>query len=264
MQLTLAFSPCPNDTFIFDALANGLIDTRGLSFSISLKDVEELNRDVLQGLPDISKISFGAWPEVSENYTLLDKGAALGRGVGPLLISADPLLKVLPDDMKVALPGEHTTAHMLFTHAYPGHTRKIFLRYDQIESFVMKGHGAGVIIHEGRFTYRKKGLFLIRDLGSYWEKYTGSAIPLGGIVIRSAIPDNLKSLVNDLIRESIEFAWKRYPEVSGFIRNNALEMSEDVMRKHIELYVNDFSLSLGEEGVRAVHKLEDVFSKLIK
>jgi 1,4-dihydroxy-6-naphthoate synthase len=229
-----------------------------------MDDVEMLNREAIKGIPDITKISYAVWPVVREKYTLLDAGSALGRGVGPLLITADKMLRVLPDDMTVALPGAHTTAHMLFSYAFPGHLKKVFLRYDQIEDFVLSGKGAGVIIHENRFTYRQKGLHSITDLGNFWERQTANAIPLGGIVIRNEFPDELKSLVNELIRQSIEYARSRYPALSDFIKRNAQEMNEATMRKHIDLYVNEHSLSLGTAGVHAVKKLEEVYSMIFR
>lgn len=259
MRLSVGFSPCPNDTFIFDAIVNGKIDTCGLGFDVMMDDVEALNLLALRGIPDICKISYAVWPAVSKNYSLLDAGSALGRGVGPLLITRDPSLRVLPDEITVALPGANTTAHLLFSFAYPGHINKVFLRYDRIEDFVLSGKGAGVIIHESRFTYRNKGLHSITDLGNFWERQTGGPIPLGGIVIKKEAPDELKALVSALIRQSIEYSRRNYPVLGDFVKTNAIEMDEDTMRKHIGLYVNDFSLSLGAEGLAAVKKIEEVY-----
>lgn len=253
----IGFSPCPNDTFIFDAMLNGLIDTGNLQFEAVMEDVQTLNQMALAEELPISKISFGVWPSVKEHYDLLDSGSALGQGVGPLLI-ADKIDKTdLSNSDLVAIPGENTTAHFLFRTAYPDHKGKVFLRYDEIENYVASGKGPGVIIHENRFTYADKGLHKIVDLGDFWEQKTGLPIPLGGIVIKKSVPKEIQTAVNDCIRRSVEYSFTRYPELSDFIRNNAQEMSEDVMRKHINLYVNDFTKSLGDKGREAVERFEN-------
>lgn len=262
MRFSIGISPCPNDTFIFDALLNQRIDTEGISFEAVLEDVEWLNESALKGEPDICKVSYAVVPLLADRYRLLNSGGALGRGVGPLLITDDNSLKVLPDDMTVALPGVNTTAHMLFSYAYPGHTAKIFMRYDQIESYVQGGRGAGVIIHENRFTYKDRGLSLINDLGAFWEKYTGAPIPLGGIVIRKEVPDWMQHKISQLIADSIRYAVNNFSKLPEFVTSNAREMSEEVMRQHIRLYVNDFSLGLGREGVEAIRKMAFVNSHM--
>ncbi|HMC99921.1 MAG TPA: 1,4-dihydroxy-6-naphthoate synthase, partial [Ferruginibacter sp.] len=185
MQLTLGFSPCPNDTFIFDALVNKKIDTGEYNFDVVLEDVQTLNQWALEGRLDITKLSYGVYPLVLDNYALLNSGSALGRGVGPLLISKQEQTDDtgFVERSLIAIPGENTTAHLLFSLAYPNAKNKVFLRYDEIENFVLAGKGLGVIIHENRFTYQQKGLHKIIDLGDYWEKHTGNPIPLGGIVI---------------------------------------------------------------------------------
>ncbi len=261
MKLTLGFSPCPNDTFIFDALVNHKIDTEGLEFETVLKDVEALNEAALSGIPDISKISYAILPLLMKNYLLLNSGSALGRGVGPLLIAGQELNRKAVEDSIVAIPGEHTTAHFLFSMAYPDAKNKIFLRYDEIEEYVSEGNGPGVIIHENRFTYREKGLFKIADLGEFWETQTGNPIPLGGIVIKRNIDPSVQQKVEKLIRRSLEFAYASYPLLNNYIKDHAQEMSEEVMRKHIELYVNNYSLTLGLEGKKAVMKLLEVYGK---
>lgn len=261
MNLTLGFSPCPNDTFIFDALVNDKIDTGDLQFEPVLEDVETLNRWAIEGRLDITKLSYGVLPLVLNKYVLMNSGSALGRGVGPLLIRNNEV-EIRDDEVKeqlVAIPGAHTTAHLLFSMAYPAARNKIFLRYDEIEDFVLSGKGLGVIIHENRFTYSEKGLYKITDLGEYWEKQTGNPIPLGGIVINKEFPRGLQEQVESLIRKSIEYAFTKYPELNDYIRSHSQEMSEDVMRKHIELYVNDYSIELGEDGRKAVKKLLDVY-----
>ena len=251
---TISFSPCPNDTFIFDALVNKKIDTEGLDFEVRLKDVQALNEDAIRGEADITKISFGVLPKVLNHYKLLNSGAALGSGVGPLLISAKKESADVNTSL-IAIPGENTTAHLLFSLAYPDAKKKVFLRYDEIENFVLAEKGLGVIIHENRFTYIEKGLHKIIDLGAYWEQKTGVSIPLGGIVVKRSFDELFQQKIDRLIRKSIEYAYEQYPALNDFIISNAQEMSEDVMRKHIELYVNDYSLSLGEKGRAAVRKL---------
>ncbi len=263
MNLSLAFSPCPNDTFIFDALVNGKIDTEGIAFDVVLEDVQTLNQWALEGRLNITKLSYGVLPLVLDKYVLLNSGSALGRGVGPLLISnrqwAIDNGKV--EGLTIAIPGENTTAHLLFSLAFPDAKNKIFLRYDKIEDFVLEEKGLGVIIHENRFTYEQKGLHKIIDLGDHWEKETGNPIPLGGIVIRRDMDTGLQKKVDGLIKKSIEYAYSNYPRLNDYIRNHSQEMSEDVMLKHIDLYVNDFSLDLGIKGRAAVQKLLEVYQR---
>jgi len=261
MKFTLGFSPCPNDTFIFDALVNKKIDTGDFEFETVLEDVQTLNQWAIQDKLDITKLSYGVLPLVLDNYTVLKSGSALGRGVGPLLITnnSNQFLKV--EDCNIAIPGEQTTAHLLFSLAYPKAKNKTFLRYNAIEKFVAEGKGFGVIIHENRFTYKDKGLIKIIDLGDFWEKETGNAIPLGGIVISRKIDSNLQRQIDILIKQSIEYAFNNYPELTDYIKNNAQEMSEDVMRQHIDLYVNDYSIDLGEEGKNAIKTLLQVYQQ---
>jgi 1,4-dihydroxy-6-naphthoate synthase len=271
MNLTLGFSPCPNDTFIFDALVNNKIDTGGLSFDVVLEDVETLNENALQGKLDITKLSYGVLPLVLQKYILLNSGSALGSGVGPLLIknvvhpdSFGEKFKIKNvEEYLIAIPGENTTAHLLFSLAYPVTKNKIFIRYDEIENFVLQDKGLGVIIHENRFTYADKGLQKITDLGDYWEKETGKPIPLGGIVIKRSIETKIKLQVDGLIRKSIEYAYKNnYQELTDYVKKHSQEMSEAVMRKHIDLYVNDYSINLGNAGRDAVQKLLSVYQSM--
>ncbi len=190
MKLTLGFSTCPNDTFIFDALVNGKIDTGDLKFEVILEDVETLNKLALKDTLNVSKISYGVLPLLLENYIVLNSGSALGTGVGPLLIANEEVDNESINNYTIAIPGEYTTAHMLFNLAFPDAKNKIFLHYDEIENFVISEKGkkvAGVIIHENRFTYRQKGLIQIIDLGEFWERKTQSPIPLGGIVAKRNI-----------------------------------------------------------------------------
>jgi len=255
MEISLAFSPCPNDTFIFDALVNGKIDTEGLECNVTLLDVETLNLRAIQTQYDVSKISYGVYHNIATQYMVLDAGSALGTGVGPLLISTSNQSNCKIEAQAIAIPGAHTTAHFLFSAAYPHAVQKLFLRYDEIEDFVLQQKGLGVIIHENRFTYQEKGLSKIIDLGAYWEQQTGCAIPLGGIVIKKSIPQNIQKQINQLLQKSIAYAYEQYPILSEYVKMHAQEMEEDVMRKHIDLYVNDYSKSLGSEGKKAILKM---------
>lgn len=264
-KLTLGFSPCPNDTFIFDALVNKKIDTGDLEFDVLLEDVETLNRWALNGKLDVSKVSYGVLPLIMQDYSLLDAGGALGKGVGPLLIAA----KEIPDfkdrmhELTVAIPGEHTTAHMLFSLAFPHAEHKEFMIFSAIENAVLSGKAdCGVIIHENRFTYQQKGLVKLMDLGDFWEQQTGAPIPLGGIVMKKSLDKNLHEQVNTLIRQSLQYAFDHYPSLTDYVRIHSQEMDEDVMRKHIDLYVNDYSLGLGENGRVAVDVLLAVSSRV--
>lgn len=262
MKCSLGFSPCPNDTFIFDALVNRKIDSGDLSFDVVLEDVQTLNEWAIAGKLDITKLSYGVLPLVLEQYILLNSGSALGRGVGPLLITNKDQGMMNVEDNVIAIPGEHTTAHLLFSLAYPHAKKKVFLRYDKIEEFVLGGQGLGVIIHENRFTYQDKGLHKITDLGDYWEKHTGRSIPLGGIVIKRSLPVTIQQSVDRLIRESIEYAYRHHhEELNDYVKKHSQEMSEAVMRQHINLYVNQHSINLGEEGRTAVNKLLEVYKQ---
>jgi len=259
MKLTLGFSPCPNDTFIFDALVNNKIDTQGIEFEVVLEDVQTLNHWALENKLAITKLSYGVLPLVLDNYVVLNSGSALGMGVGPLLISNKEKELIPVEERLIAIPGENTTAHLLFSMAYPNAKNKVFVRYDEIENFVLANKGLGVIIHENRFTYEDKGLKKIIDLGDYWEKETGNTIPLGGIVIKKEINTAVQKKVDRLIKKSIEFAYKNYPVLNDYIRNHSQEMNEAVMRKHIDLYVNDYSLDLGAKGKEAIRRMLGIY-----
>ncbi|HEY0297839.1 MAG TPA: 1,4-dihydroxy-6-naphthoate synthase [Arachidicoccus sp.] len=261
MKLTLGFSPCPNDTFIFDALVNHKFDTEGLTFDVRLEDVQTLNNWAREGKLDLSKISYGVLPHLVNNYIVLASGGALGQGVGPLLISNKEVSEQDINESVIAIPGEHTTAHMLFSLAYPNAKNKVFKVFNEIEDFVVAGKGLGVIIHENRFTYQDKGLKKIVDLGDYWEKTTGSPIPLGGIVAKRSLPIHILKTVDNLIRKSVEYAYENnYKEnLPEYIKQHSQEMSEDVMRQHIHLYVNSFSFKLGKAGRDAVRELLKIY-----
>jgi len=258
MTLTLGISPCPNDTFIFDAMLNGLIDTEGLKFDYILEDVETLNRMSLNAALDISKISYGAVPKLLPHYKVLDAGGALGMGVGPLFISKKniDISSENLENITVVLPGKNTTAHLLFSMVFPTIKNKIFLPFHEIEDAVLNGVAdTGVIIHENRFTYQQKNLIKLTDLGDEWESLTGLPIPLGGIVGRRTFNNLLLNKINRVIRKSLEYAFANQDTLSDFVKNNAQEMDEEVMQKHINLYVNEFSLDLGMAGRKAVWKL---------
>lgn len=256
MELTLGFSPCPNDTFIFDAMVNGKINTNGLTFKTQLEDVETLNKWAMQGKLAITKLSFGVYRKVQDQYELLNSGSALGRGCGPLLIAKKDIPQDKIKDCKIAIPGENTTANLLFSIAFPEAKQKEIMIFSDIENAVLDGRvDAGVIIHENRFTYQQKGLVKIIDLGEYWESTTGSPIPLGGIFIRKDVPDEVKQAVDKLVYDSLQYSYKHYPALSSYVTEHAQEMDESVMRQHIDLYVNDFSLGLGEAGRAAVDRL---------
>ena len=258
MKLFLGFSPCPNDTFIFDALVNKKIDTTGFEFEVVLEDVETLNQWAIQGKLDITKLSYGVLPLVIDQYVVLNSGSALGKGVGPLLIATNESVKLEVENQTVAIPGEHTTAHLLFSLAYPAAKNKIFMRYDLIENFVQQGKGLGVIIHENRFTYQQKNLKKITDLGGFWETKTGYPIPLGGIVIKRNIDNDTQKKIDGLIKKSIEFAFSKYPTLNDYIRIHSQQMNGEVMRMHIDLYVNNYSLALGKNGKEAIKELLSV------
>ncbi len=265
MKLTLGFSPCPNDTFIFDALVNKKIDTDGLEFEAVLADVETLNQWALEGKLDITKLSFPAFFKSLNNYTLLNAGSALGKGVGPLLIT-DSQQEITDDEINqasIALPGANTTANLLFTFAYPDARDKTFMLFSAIENaLVNKETDLGVIIHENRFTYQQKGLKKVRDLGEYWEQKMELPLPLGGIAINQSVKRSLALRVNELIRKSLEFAFKNYPAIPEYVKQHSQEMSEEVMRQHIDLYVNNYSLDLGDEGRQAIEALHELFLEL--
>jgi 1,4-dihydroxy-6-naphthoate synthase len=264
MKLTIGFSPCPNDTFIFDALIHHKIDTEGLYFEVFYDDVETLNQKAFRGELDITKLSYHAFAYAADKYILLDAGSALGFGVGPMLIckgNAEDLKTQLDTGnphLKIGIPGKYTTANFLLSLAYPDATNKQELVFSDIENAVLDGRvDVGLIIHENRFTYQEKGLHKIMDLGDYWEKRTGCAIPLGGIVANRNLSLDVQHKINRVLKRSVEFAFANPKSGLEYIRSHAQEMSEEVMYKHIDLYVNKFSVDLGEEGKKAVKLLFD-------
>jgi len=257
MKLTLGFSPCPNDTFIFDALIHHKIDTEGLEFEVFYDDVETLNKKAMAAELDITKLSFHAYAYVHEQYVLLDAGSALGFGVGPLLICKNQdIANNLDPELLVGIPGVYTTANFLLGIAYPQLGNKEVMVFSEIEGSLLNDKiDIGLIIHENRFTYEQKGLHKIIDLGSYWETLTGCAIPLGGIVVNRSLDQEVQKKVNRLVRKSVEYAFANPKSGLDFIKSHAQEMSEEVMYKHIDLYVNDYSVDLGSEGKKAIDVL---------
>ena len=260
MNLSLAFSPCPNDCFMFDAIVHRRIDLEGLEFTIRLADIEALNMAAFAGEVDVTKLSFHAYAYCADQYVLLDAGSALGRNCGPLLISTRQISpqEVAEGRLTIAIPGKYTTANFLCGLAFPQARDKTELLFSDIEAALLAGrYDAGLIIHENRFTYEAKGLRKIIDLGEFWERDTGAPIPLGGIVIRRSLPEAVTQKVNRVIRRSVEYAFAHRDASLPFVRQHAQEMSEDVMYRHIDLYVNEYSVDLGPEGTRAVEILFD-------
>ena len=258
MTLSLGFSPCPNDCFMFDAIVNQRIDLEGLAFTTHLADVEALNKAAFAGEADVTKLSYHAYAYCIADYVLLDAGSALGRNCGPLLISKRAISQdeVAAGTLRIAIPGTFTTANFLLGLAFPKAQDKTPLVFSEIEPALLADRfDAGLIIHENRFTYETKGLKKIIDLGEYWEHETGAPIPLGGIVIRRSLPDEMKQRVNRVLRRSVEYAFAHRTASLAYVRAHAQEMSEDVMYKHIDLYVDEYSVDLGTEGRRAVELL---------
>lgn len=258
MKLSLGFSPCPNDCFMFDAIVNRRIDLEDLEFSIRMADVEALNKAAFAGQADVTKLSYHAYAYCTRDYVLLDAGSALGRNCGPLLISkrSIPLDEVAAGTLAIAIPGRYTTANFLLGLAFPVALNRTELLFSDIETAVLDGRfDAGLIIHENRFTYAAKGLKKIIDLGEFWEGETGAPIPLGGIVVSRSLPGEVQRAVNRVLRRSVEYAFAHRAASLPFVREHAQEMSEDVMYRHIDLYVNQYSVDLGVEGKRAVELL---------
>jgi 1,4-dihydroxy-6-naphthoate synthase len=255
MKLSLAFSPCPNDCFMFDAIVNRRIDLEGVDFDVHLADVESLNYTAIAGQAQITKLSYHAYAHCVQRYVLLDAGSALGRGCGPLLISNRVITpdQVAAGDLRIAIPGKYTTANFLLALAFPAARTKVPMVFSEIEGALLRDEfDAGLIIHENRFTYETKGLRKIVDLGEFWERETGAPIPLGGIAISRVLPDDVKRTVNRIVRRSVEYA-VAHPDASrAFVRRHAQEMDSDVMYRHIDLYVNEYSIDLGFEGRHAV------------
>ena len=256
MKLTLGFSPCPNDTFIFEAMANHRIDTEGLEFDYLTADAEELNKMAKEGKLDITKISCAAYPYVANNYLILDSGSALGSKNGPLLISKHGIDKDRLPELKIAIPGKYTTANLLFTMAFPNARNKVEYLFSDIEDAVLSEEvDIGLLIHESRFTYQQKGLLLMEDMGEFWEDKTGLPLPLGVIGVNRRLPNDVALKVNRIVNRSLERAYTDVTPTYFFVRKYARALEAEAISSHIKLFVNDFSLDLGAEGKAAIRKL---------
>lgn len=261
--MTLGFSPCPNDTFIFDAIVNSRIDTGGLDFEIFIADVEELNKKALQGGYDIIKVSVQTYFKIKDRYEMLNSGAAIGKDCGPLLVSKNKYSYNAIKNLTVAIPGKNTTANLLLKIAFPDIREKVELKFSEIEEAIVEGMvDAGLIIHESRFTYQEKGLIKIIDLGEYWESITGCPLPLGCIMIRKDIDISIKQTFNKLLKQSVEYAMSNPLQGMDFVKSYAREIKEDVIKKHIDLYVNNYTKEIGEDGREAIERLEEYYRKI--
>ncbi len=256
MKLKLGFSTCPNDTYIFDAIVNNRVNLEGISFEVVLADVEELNTMAFELIPDVTKLSFHAYAHVSDHYKILNTGSALGYKNGPLLISKK---KIYPDevsDLVIAVPGKYTTANLLLGIIFPDVKKKKEYLFSVIEDVVLSGEtDAGLIIHESRFTYSSKGLKKVMDLGEYWEEKTHLPIPLGGIMIRRDLPEGIRKKVNHILKTSLNYAKENPRDSFDYIKKHAQSVEDEVIRKHIDLYVNEFTLDLAEKGKDAIKEL---------
>lgn len=263
MKFTLGFSPCPNDTFIFDALVNHKINTDGIAFEPVLEDIQTLNNWATKEKLDITKLSFPAFFQNHDKYEMLNSGAALGKGVGPLLIAKK--MVNIPDvtHSSVAIPGENTTANFLLSFAFPQAKNKLPFLFSEIEDAVLQEKvDLGVIIHENRFTYQQKGLIKVCDLGEIWEQRQKAPIPLACIAASKKINLNLQNKISGLIKKSVEYAFLNYPEITSYTKEHSQAMDENVMRQHIELYVNNYSVDLGQQGKEAIDQLFQVYIHL--
>ena len=262
MNFTLGFSPCPNDCFIFDALIHKKIDTQGIDFEVVMEDVEALNNRAFNQELDITKLSYHAFLYLTNHYALLNSGSALGFNCGPLLVKKATAEIQNLDTASIAIPGRFTTANFLLSIAFPNAKNKKELLFSEIENAVLLNKvDAGLLIHENRFTYQEKGLEKIIDLGEFWENLIHAPIPLGGIVVKRNIDNSLQKTIDALIKQSVEFAFSNPESCMPFVKQHAQEMSEEVMKKHIALYVNDFSIDLGNTGKNAIQLL---FNKAIE
>ncbi len=253
MRYSIGFSPCPNDTFIFDAMLHGKVDTEGLEFEVFMEDVEALNRRAFAGELAITKLSYHAFAHLTEQYALLDAGSALGNNCGPLLIAKKPLTEAEVNAARIAIPGKMTTANFLLSMAFPAAKNKTEVLFSDVEDAVLENRAdAGLIIHENRFTYQQKGLVKIIDLGEHWEQTTGLPIPLGGIVVQRSLPAEDQAKINRVMRRSVEYAFAHPSEVMPFVRAHAQAMDDAVMQAHIDLYVSQFTVDLGTRGRAAI------------
>ena len=252
MKLSLHISPCPNDTFAFDAIINGRID-HDFDLAVEYHDIEVLNEGVLRGEPDISKISYAVYPLVAEQYALLDSGSALGRGNGQLLVRRKGETGKI---RTVASPGLNTTANALLRRYFPEVEEVQQMLFSEIAAAVERGDvDAGVLIHEGRFVYERRNLELVADLGKLWESETNLPLPLGAIIVKRELGEDTISKFDKLLADSVRYAFANPLVSRDFVKQHAQELEDDVIDKHISLFVNDYTISLGEEGRKAVEKL---------
>lgn len=255
-HIKLGISPCPNDTFIFHALTHGLIDTGDFDFEVDHLDVEALNQKAAAQEYDMIKLSYAKLAKELDKYQILRSGGALGKGVGPLLVAKEEMKEEDIDRALVAIPGEQTTANFLLSLAYPRLQNKKEILFSEIEDAVLNDEAdAGLIIHENRFTYQEKGLISLMDLGNYWEELSSSLIPLGGIAVRRSFPEEVKSELNRLLKESVAYAFQNPQASREYIKAHSAELEDEVIESHIELYVNQYSLDIGQEGEQAVNTL---------
>lgn len=258
-KISIGISPCPNDTYIFYALLTGKVSVPDLEFEVFMEDVEQLNRWALEGRLDVTKLSCNAYAHVLHDYILLNSGAALGNGCGPLLISNPSFALSSIADARIAIPGLYTTAYFLLRLLYPELKQVEVCLFSEIEDKICSGEvDAGLIIHENRFTYKEKGLISLIDLGEYWENLTWLPIPLGGIIAKRNIPVEILKNIEVGIKKSLEYAHEHEDEVLNYCAKYAQTMTRDVMLQHIRLYVNAYSLSLGDVGITAVKRLLDM------
>lgn len=255
-KIKLNFSTCPNDTFMFDALVNGKIDTKGVQFEIHMADIEELNTIAINSEPDVSKLSYATYPLIKDRYKIMSAGSALGYGSGPLLVSKHKIYKDEISSAVVAVPGEHTTANRLLDIAFSDIKVKKYYLFSDVSEAILSGEvDAGVLIHEERFTYMNKGLQLVADLGDEWERRFHLPIALGAIVIRRDMDIELQQQLNSLLVESIEYAFANPESSREFVKKHARELSDETIDSHIAMFVNKYSLNIGDEGMNAVNKL---------
>lgn len=257
-KLTFAYSPCPNDTFMFEAIYNKRIDTRGIEFEIIHDEVEQLNKAAFQNKYDISKLSFNAYTKLIKDYQLLKSGAALGENCGPVLISKENIPLSELKNKRIAIPGYNTTAYLMLSLALPHVKNTVEIVFSDIEKAILSGEvDAGLIIHETRFTYVEKGLVKLLDVGEYWEETTHSPIPLGGIALKRSLPEDVKKTVSEVLKDSVQYAFDHKGEHMDYIKCHAQEMDPSVMLKHIDLYVNEYSVYLGAAGQKSIQLLVD-------
>lgn len=258
MQLSLGFSPCPNDTFIFNALVNGLLRPAGLTLRSELHDVETLNQMAFKEQLDLTKLSTYAWLKVKDRYRLLSSGGAMGYGCGPVVVASKHLAREDMVSCRIVLPGEWTTAHLLFRLWAPEASQRRFAAYNRIFDTLRAGEAdCGVIIHESRFTFESAGFQAVVDLGAWWEEQTGLPIPLGCIAAHKRLPIQIVDQLEGLIRQSIVLADENPDQALPYIRTYAQEMTSQVLRAHIDTFVNEFSLDLGAKGQQAIAALAD-------